>query len=581
MVGKLDTPPGNGEYGSSPYETNLYMKPILRMAVLLSAAVGSVLLPDTLLAQPQLSIANVTVTEGSAGSSADVVLTVTLSAAATGVVTVAYATEPADNLSATGGASCSGNADYVTESGTVAFKPNETSRPLGVAVCGDTAVEDDERFRVRLSNPVGATIQDPTGRVTITNDDTAPPAPPALPSVSIGDVSVPEGNAGTAIQNATVRLSAPTNQSVTVSISALPGTATGGINCLEAPDFAFLPLPRTIDPGQTNLAVPFSVCGNTVFEPDETFTLVLRNPTNATLGDSLGQVTISNDDAAPAELVVELVTLLTQVAPNLAFGVRARNTGGVAASNVPVRFQLPKDVAFVGLEENTMGKCLQNSTSADGALQVNCTMLSLPAGGNKGVRILGKTPASAIAGSTEVVYSANIDPGNTIPEGNDTNNLALGFTTVLFPADLQVGVTTPNGLLFTESPEVAVGGFLHVAPKPNTGTTVLDFPDCFASGDELEVSLTVSNLGPNQTPSRGIVAAWPGGFVSSGGSCFEFCGVPPLNPGQSTTVALKGLYKVEGAGGEVITFRLDAVFDPTPANNTATLDLFGRTSCGG
>jgi hypothetical protein len=214
-----------------------------------------------------------------------------------------------------------------------------------------------------------------------------------------------------------------------------------------------------------------------------------------------------------------------------------------------------------------MGKCLQNSTSADGALQVNCTMLSLPAGGNKGVRILGKTPASAIAGSTEVVYSANIDPGNTIPEGNDTNNLALGFTTVLFPADLQVGVTTPNGLTLT-------GGGLIINHPPLTGTTVLDFP-CIVFGDKLEVSLTVSNLGPNQTPSRGIVAAWPGGFESSGGSCFQFCGVPPLNPGQSTKLNLAGLYKVEGgfAGGEVITFRLDAVFDPTPANNTATLDL--------
>jgi hypothetical protein len=523
---------------------------------------------------PEVRIADITVTEGAAGSSTDAVLTVTLSAAATGVVTVAYATEPADIRPATGGASCSGNADYVTESGTVAFKPNQTSRPLGVAVCGDAAVEDNERFRVRLSNPVGATIQDPTGRVIINNNNAPPPAPPALPSVSIGDVSVPEGNAGTAIQNATVKLSAPTNQSVTASLSILPGGTASGGNCTLGDDFVpFLPRTLTFNPGQTVLTTPLSICGGSVFEPDETFTLRLRSPVNATLGDSLGQVTISNDDAAPAELVVELVTLLTQVAPNLAFGVRARNTGGVVASNVPVRFQLPKDVAFVGLEENTMGKCLQNSTSADGALQVNCTMLSLPAGGNKGVRILGKTPASAIAGSTEVVYSANIDPGNTIPEGNDTNNLALGFTTVLFPADLQVGVTTPNGLTLT-------GGGLIINHPPLTGTTVLDFP-CIVFGDKLEVSLTVSNLGPNQTPSRGIVAAWPGGFVSSGGSCFEFCGVPPLNPGQSTTVRLKGLYNVEGAGGEVITFRLDAVFDPTPANNTATLDLFGRTSCGG
>lgn len=99
------------------------------------AALALPLIAFPALAQlPQVRIVPTTVTEGGAGSSADAVLIVKLSPAATGVVTVAYATENAENQAATGGASCSGSVDYVTESGTVAFKPNETSRPLGVAV---------------------------------------------------------------------------------------------------------------------------------------------------------------------------------------------------------------------------------------------------------------------------------------------------------------------------------------------------------------------------------------------------------------------------------------------------------------
>jgi hypothetical protein len=635
---------------------------------------------------PEVRIADITVTEGNAGS-ADAVFTVTLSAAATGVVTVAYATEPADVRPATGGASCSGSVDYVTESGTVAFKPNQTSQSLGVAVCGDAAVEENERFRVRLSNPVGATIPDPTGRAIITNDDAAPPA---LPSVSIDNVSVPEGNAGTATQNATVRLSAATNQSVTVSISAIPGTATGGINCLEGPDFAFLPLPRTISSGQTTLAVPFSVCGNTVFEPNETFTLVLRNPTNATLGDSLGQVTITNDDPEPitvsvrdttipesdlgtpegkytltlsrpstgtvrvdlvvqggtatfgsgctggadfksvsvgtvefspgqtsrqpsfaicsdlnaepdetfsvtlarpsgavlgdavgqitirnddiagqvvprdedivviveparADLSLDMVSLLTQVAPNLAFGVRVRNTGAGAASNVLVRSTLPRDVAFVGLEENTMGTCLQNSTASDGSLQVNCTVPSLPAGGNRGVRILGKV-VGTIPDSTQFLFAANVDPNNAIPEGNDTDNTAFLLTTVRAPSDVQV-----TGKVTSISTR---------AERP-----IFSGANCGA-GFAIRLDLDVKNNGPYPSRATRIGTVWPRGIVSSESStCFDSCNVPALNPGQSSTIIMGGLVEANLSAGTRITSTVDpalTILDPSLANNKVT-----------
>jgi len=106
-----------------------------------------------------------------------------LSAASTSTVTVAYATA---NGTATAG------SDYTAQSGTLTFSAGQTSKTISVVVNGDTTVEPNETFTVTLSGASGATIARATATGTITNDDTA-----ALPSLSIGDATVAEGNTGT------------------------------------------------------------------------------------------------------------------------------------------------------------------------------------------------------------------------------------------------------------------------------------------------------------------------------------------------------------------------------------------------
>ncbi len=64
--------------------------------------------------------------------------------------------------------------DYQPLSGTLTFKPGETSKLIAVGINGDTLVEPDETFVVNLSNPTGgAGIGDNQGVATIRNDDTA------------------------------------------------------------------------------------------------------------------------------------------------------------------------------------------------------------------------------------------------------------------------------------------------------------------------------------------------------------------------------------------------------------------------
>ena len=65
---------------------------------------------------------------------------------------------------------------------------DETTKTIRVAAIGDSVAEANERFTVRLSNAVGATIADGKGVGTITNDD--------VPTLSIGDTSVIEGDPG-------------------------------------------------------------------------------------------------------------------------------------------------------------------------------------------------------------------------------------------------------------------------------------------------------------------------------------------------------------------------------------------------
>jgi Calx-beta domain/Glycosyl hydrolase family 99 len=113
---------------------------------------------------------------------------------------------------------------------------------------------------------------------------------PSLPSLSISDVSVTEGNSGTADANFTVTLSAASSDTVTVSYASANGTAT-------APDdYTAVGGTLTFAPGETSKTVAVPVVGDTTLEPDETFSVNLSTASNATIGDPQGTGSVRNDD---------------------------------------------------------------------------------------------------------------------------------------------------------------------------------------------------------------------------------------------------------------------------------------------
>lgn len=63
--------------------------------------------------------------------------------------------------------------DFVAESGTLWFTPGDTVRYVVVDLIDDNQYENNEYFGVRLSNPVGATLSDSWGWVTISGTEPA------------------------------------------------------------------------------------------------------------------------------------------------------------------------------------------------------------------------------------------------------------------------------------------------------------------------------------------------------------------------------------------------------------------------
>src|SRR5205823_12607752 len=106
----------------------------------------------------------------------------------------------------------------------------------------------------------------------------------------INDVSLREGNQSTSTASFSVRLSAPSSETVSVNYSTADGTAIAGSDYITNSGTLIF------QPGATNRLLTIRVYGDTVAESDETFFVNLTGSTNATLARSQGVCTILNDD---------------------------------------------------------------------------------------------------------------------------------------------------------------------------------------------------------------------------------------------------------------------------------------------
>ena len=169
--------------------------------------------------------------------------------------------------------------------------PGETSRTFLVPTVDDALDEEDtETFGVRIRGSVvlgfNATLGDFQATVTVSDNDD----PPAL---QMADVAARE-DAGTLVVG--VRLDAPSALPVTVGYAVTAGTAT------EVEDYTAVPAGTlTFAAGTTRQTLSVPIVDDAVHEPDETLTVTLSDPANATLAaaQATGTMTITNDEALP------------------------------------------------------------------------------------------------------------------------------------------------------------------------------------------------------------------------------------------------------------------------------------------
>jgi hypothetical protein len=181
--------------------------------------------------------------------------------------------------------------DYVNTSGTLSF-PDANSQSFNIPLCDDTLDELNETVNLQLSLPTGGgTLGAPSAAILTLNDDDATPS---LAIASPSPQAAPEQNTGSHPVTFNVNLSAASGQTVTVHYKTTDGTATTANN-----DYVGIPdTIMTFNPGETSKPIAVSVNGDFTPEPDESFTVDLSTPSNATISAASASATILNDDGA-------------------------------------------------------------------------------------------------------------------------------------------------------------------------------------------------------------------------------------------------------------------------------------------
>ncbi len=474
------------------------------------------------------------------------------------------------NLSRTGSALGSSSVTWATANGTatagsdyvaggpttVTFAAGETLKTVTVTLNGDTAVEADETFTVNLSAPVGATIGDGSGTVTITNDDIGPT------TLSIGDTTVVEGNSGTKMATFTITRSGDTSGTPSVNWATSNNTAAAGSDYV-----AVAATTVSFAVGETSKTVSVTVNGDTAVEANETFYVSLSAPVGATLGDWYGYGTISNDDAATFSISNAAVT--------------EGNSG-----TTPANFTITRAGAVAG--PATVKWATSNNTATAGS-----DYLAVAA-----------TTVNFAGGETSKTVSVSVN-GDTAVEANETFYVSLSAATNATLADWYAVATITNNdaatfaisngsvtegnsgtalATFTISRSGAVAGPATVkwATSNNTAT---------AGSDYLAVAATTVNFGGGET-SKTVSVSVNGDTAVEANETFyaslsaptfatlgDWYGFGTITNDDAATFAISNATVTEGnSGTKLATFTItrsgavagSATVKWATSNNTAT-----------
>ena len=396
-----------------PTRVGTWRRGRLRMAYWVIAVLGvtMVAFTGTAAAQtPQLDVFDEKVMEGD-----EFQFKVLLSTTSSRPVTVQYST--ADGVDRWWLAvNAKSGRDFTAASGTLTFAPGETRKTVRVTTTSDSVYEWDERFEMRLSSPTNAWLGASTATGTITDDD-----PP--PTISVSDGSATEGEA----IKFKVSLSGPTERQVSIRLKPEvgPGDTAKLLDDFDGREWS---LGFSGSPGTASATVPVSTADDDIDEQDETFTLRLLNPTNATLGDATATGTIIDDDDGNPPSAGKLPIVGFVVDPNI-------TEGGWMSFHVKLSEKSDRQVSVQYATSSGTAQSGTDFTATKGLLSFS-------------------------AGDTWEVVRVRTT-GDRVNEGNETFMLTLSS-----PLNATLGNATATGTI-TEA-DTDVDGLPYVAVKEST-----------------------------------------------------------------------------------------------------------------
>lgn len=220
--------------------------------------------------------------------------------------------------------------------GSLPFAPGETSKPVDVPIPNDDTWSPDRKWTAELT---GESIFATIGKlsradVTIIDDD-------PMPTLSINDRTVVEGDSGHLDVVFTITLSAPIHSEAFVALS-YGGTAAAGTDYLTPPAFV------RFEPGETKKSFTITVNGDTAVESDETVLITMTSTVEGIAAPAYakrtGTLTIVNDDGhVPSGMIG------TQVTPSA-----GPVAGGTAVDVAGLNFTPSCSVTFGGTPATTL-----------------------------------------------------------------------------------------------------------------------------------------------------------------------------------------------------------------------------------
>lgn len=235
--------------------------------------------------------------------------------------------------------------------------------------------------------------------------------------ITVSDIAVSEGAVAASFQ---VDLSAVSTETVTVDYVTQAGTATGDI------DYVAVTAPQTLvfAPGETSKPVDISLIQDTLDEGDETFSLQLSNPTNATLSAVSATATIQDDEVnacgAPTfDAATEQALFIWKDCTTGDWFLR--NTAGGDAGGAFFEGEITADSGF----ESVSGFSIENADTLDYTTDPNVIdfLLKVWNNGEDGIdfkpvveagtclNLTGPSGVPILAGETKLPVSSPVDLG--------------------------------------------------------------------------------------------------------------------------------------------------------------------------